>query len=109
MPASTLLDAIDQQCRTIAGRLIDDVDHLSRKKDPVGFISYPLYDSDRKPLRESTLNANNVTLDGIEASAGYQKIMALCDRKYFRLTLELYLDFANPAPGRGVRLTVDGW
>ncbi len=109
MQPPVLLDAIDQQCRMIARRVLDDIETNIRKTDPAGFVSYPMLDQNKNLLTEAALTASGLSLQSIEGSIGYQKILAICDRKYFRLALENHLDFDRPDQPRALRLTVDGW
>ncbi len=111
MPESALLlQSLDAQFKAIALRITDDA--LDSMRDPEGgsgFVNYFLTDHNGSPLSEQLLKDMGLTTKQIEATAGYQKVKQVCDKKYYRLVFEFYLDFSKPGSPRLYKLTMDGW
>ncbi len=105
-----LMDSLDQQLKTIARRLFEDVsENQSNPDGGAGFINYFLFDHTRKNLSESLLKSFGIDLKKIESLDGFEKLKQAAGRKYYRLVLEPYLDFTSPDSPRYYKLTVDGW
>ncbi|TAH33084.1 MAG: hypothetical protein EYC62_07185 [Alphaproteobacteria bacterium] len=107
---SELLDALDRQFKAIMSRIADDI--ADSMRDPGGgngFVNYFLTDHKDSALSEETLKKAHVDIRQIESIAGFQKIKQFCDKKYYRIVFEFYLDFTKPGSPRLYKLTVDGW
>ena len=104
-----ILVHLDEQCRQIAKRVLDDIEWNMRQRDPAGFINYPLVDLENNPLGDEMLHTSKIDIQDIETMPGFQKIQSLCGNKFYRLAIDAYMDFNQSKPARLLKLTVDGW
>lgn len=104
-----ILVHLDEQCRQIAKRVLDDIEWNMRQREPAGFINYPLLDLQNNFLGDKTLNSEKIDVQDLEIMPGFQKIQSLCSNKFYRLAIDAYMDFNQPNSERLLKLTVDGW
>lgn len=110
--ASRLKAALDEQMQHIARRLPIDIRvSVEDANNGGGFLTYYLNDASGKALSESMLKELRVTEQEIQGIDGFQKISEYCQKHYYRVVFDRYLNFTDGANSndRFIRITVDGW
>jgi len=104
-----LLRNLDEQFKEVLRRLPDDVESASHDSGGSGFINYYLRGADGKPLSEKSMAMNGIDMKSLTQLPFYEKLHQYCQKHYFRLVFEHYLDFSKTPSERMIKITIDGW
>jgi len=74
-----------------------------------GFVAYSLKSTNGEPLRDTTIEALDITLGNIRETSGFMDLSAWCEELEWRVRIDRQFYSDHPSPSSIFRVIVDGW
>lgn len=103
---------ISRQLEDIAKRVAQDVTHHAASSSvpaAVGFVLYFLRNAEGEPLKDTTLVRFGITIQEMEATAGFEKLAEACKARHLTARLEEHFYSQQPVFTRTYKVVIDGW
>jgi len=74
-----------------------------------GVVAYSLKSTNGEPLRDTTIEALDITVGNIRETSGFMDLAAWCEELEWRVRINRQFYSDHPTPSSIFRVIVDGW
>lgn len=74
-----------------------------------GFVAYSLKSTNGEPLRDTMIDALDITVGNIRETSGFMGLSARCEALEWRVRIDRQFYSEHPSPSSIFRVIIDGW